>query len=1053
MRLSAQRKSLNSISLASSLAGASVFTLCIGLAPGQAHATPACGVATANSNSGTDFVVSGSVTQTCTVNANDTLTVQNAGSIATTVGHGVNSTGGATSVVNDGLISASEASARAFANSGAFGTFINTGTLQGLSGAAALANIGTITLFDNSGGTITSLITSVNNAGTMTLTNNGGVIDNTSNSGGAINSTGILHLDNTNGLIEAVNGGALAISAGTINNTNGIIRAQDASAMELKGPLSGSLINIGGLFTSANSEETDGTVEISNDVGSVTITGGTIINTNNTESSVSAVAITSDQTGVITFDGVNIIADGTGVAQGYGIYLYEVDATINLTSTTLVRGNIYEYCCESMNIITSGTIIGDIVGGSHADSVTVNGGSITGTLFLDRGNDAFTLNAGTVNGDVNMGSGNDTATINGGTLNGTLNLEAMNVGVIGFNGVFAPIPITNNDTVTLNGGTVNGNIELGSGDDTFTYNGGILNGNVDFGDGVNTFNVNAVFATDGRLFTTDSFEATNLYVGSSGDFTINDAIDLQLGSIYVADGGRLYVAGANVTTIGGLSNAGTVQIGVGRSLNAGVLDNTVAGHLIFDTAGVANVMHTGSIQLVESAADLSMQTVGVNFTGGALAMPSRSLIASGTSPAVLSSAPVTDNSFLYDFGLEIDGTSPNDIYLTLTRATTVEEAATTPNNAGAGKVIVDGLGGSTDPVINQIQARLSNASNQEQFNEILEATTPTADSGNQVAAVGMTGAMFDLADGQLAMVNTGSPSGVAGGNSLTGLHFWGQGFGAKADQGFRGGIDGYDAQVRGVAMGVDTRELRKDTVVGLSLGIANTDVGSRNANRTSTNVDSYQLMAYGNQELGSDIFLTGMAVAGWNRNDQTRHNVGGIGGLDADADYDSWVGGVRGSIGRNFRYGPDAPGGGSFLLTPQLFSEYVHFGRDGYTETGAGGADLTIGDAKQDILNFGVSLQAEWTYIMEGGRKVMPDVHVAYKYDVIGDQTDTTASFAAGGATFSSQGVDPARSTFVLGAGLKLFDTSGWDFTTNYDYSFKDDYKAHSGFVRAAYQF
>ena len=214
---------------------------------------------------------------------------------------------------------------------------------------------------------------------------------------------------------------------------------------------------------------------------------------------------------------------------------------------------------------------------------------------------------------------------------------------------------------------------------------------------------------------------------------------------------------------------------------------------------------------------------------------------------------------------------------------TIEEASTSPNNAEAGKVILNDLAGSTDPVINQIQANLNHASSQTEFNEILEATTPTADSGNQVAAVGMTGAMFDLADGQLAMVNTGNPSGVAGGNSLTGLHFWGQGFGAKADQGFRDSIDGYDAQVRGVAMGVDTRDLHKDTVVGLSLGFANTDVGSRNANRTSTDVDSYQLMAYGNQELGGDIFLTGMAVAGWNRNDQTRHDVGGIAGLDAEA--------------------------------------------------------------------------------------------------------------------------------------------------------------------------
>lgn len=142
-----------------------------------------------------------------------------------------------------------------------------------------------------------------------------------------------------------------------------------------------------------------------------------------------------------------------------------------------------------------------------------------------------------------------------------------------------------------------------------------------------------------------------------------------------------------------------------------------------------------------------------------------------------------------------------------------------------------------------------------------------------------------------------------------------------------------------------------------------------------------------------------------------------------------------------------------FRRQRQLFSEFVRFTRDGYDETGAGGANLSVGDARQTIWNFGISVQAAWTYVMADGGKLKPDVHVSYKYDVMDDRADSTASFFAGGSTIESQGVDPANSVFGIGVGVKFYDVSGWDFTANYDFTFKDAYEAHSAFLRAAYEF
>lgn len=1001
-----------------SFASAATIVFWLSLSATSANGAPGCGgSSTPNGNAGLDYVISGAETHTCTLTTSDTLVVQNGGSIVTggNDGNAVESVNTPTSVVNNGLISASEDFMAGVNNSGILPSFVNTGTIQGVGNTTAFDNSGTVILLSNNGGTITSGGTAINNSGMLGIANNGGEIEST-NTGNAIFSSiaGTLHLNNTNGLITSQNHHEALRIVGdgtTINNTNGIIQAQTGSAISISGPMAAPFINTGGLLTSASDDDSEGTLDFQDDMGNLTIVGGTIINTDSASNDRLAVSFNHDQTGVVTFDGVTIIADGTGVAQGYAIYIYEYDGNISLTSTTLVRGQIYQSCCGTLNLTTSGTIIGNITTEDEADSITVNDGSITGNIAMLNDDDVFKLNGGTVTGNVDMGSGDDTFEINGGRLNG--------------------------------------NAMLGSGNDLFSYTGGILNGNVDFGNGVNELFVNAVWEPT-STFTTNGAGATKLHIGSSGHFIVNNPLNLQSGMIEVDAGGMLHLKGANINGAG-FTNAGATRFGVGRSVSVGVFDNTSTGLLIFDTRAVNNVMKTGFIQTSEGPGDLSKQTVQVNYLGGMMTKPNRSLIFDSTGTAVVPAAKVTDNSFFYDFAVQVDPNNPHDLYLVLTNAKTIEDVTSSPVNAKTANVLLNDLAGTTDPVIQQIQQKLNNVSSAEEFNQIIESTKQTVDQGNQVAAVGMTGAMFDLADGQLAMVNTGD-TGVSGGNTLTGLHFWGQGFGGWADQDLRKGAPGYEANVRGMALGVDTRNFDPQTLVGLSLGFANTDVRSDNSNATRTDVESYQLMAYGNHELGGDAFLTGMALYGWNRNEQTRFNVGGIAGTNGFGEYDSWVGGLRSSVGRNFHL-PTYDARAIFLLTPQLFSEYVHFNRDRYTETGAGGAGIIAGDASQTIWNLGLSLQAEWTFVTENGGRLKPDIHATYKHDMLGEAADTTSTFVAGGSTIAIEAVNPAKSAFGIGVGLKFYDTSGWDFAAAYDYTFKDEYEAHSAYLRAAYEF
>ena len=225
------------------------------------------------------------------------------------------------------------------------------------------------------------------------------------------------------------------------------------------------------------------------------------------------------------------------------------------------------------------------------------------------------------------------------------------------------------------------------------------------------------------------------------------------------------------------------------------------------------------------------------------------------------------------------------------------------------------------------------------------------------------------------------------------------------------------------------------------------------ANATDTNVSTYQGTLYGNHAFGdSNYFIGGMGAFGFDRNQATRHDVGGIAGLPAHADYDSWQGAGRLEAGKNFYMGGALQG---LAFTPSLTANYLHYSADGYTETGANGADLTVGRQAENTLQLGIGGRLQYLLkSADSGVIVKPDIHASYQYDVLDkDHVDTTASLAAGGGTFTTNGLNPSNATVTVGTGLKIYDAGPWDFSASADYTAKADYNAYSGTIRVGYKF
>jgi len=287
-------------------------------------------------------------------------------------------------------------------------------------------------------------------------------------------------------------------------------------------------------------------------------------------------------------------------------------------------------------------------------------------------------------------------------------------------------------------------------------------------------------------------------------------------------------------------------------------------------------------------------------------------------------------------------------------------------------------------------------------------------------------------------------AGVAG----KGMSLWVQGFGQAAKQGRRNGDEGYKSDTFGGAAGFDTTGVIGDGVLGIAFSYGKANINAKNVTMTGTDIGSYGISLYSNYHIaGSKVFLNTQLGYGYNDISNDRHNAGGL-GVTAHADYASDQ--ATGKIALGYDYVTP----GLILITPSISTTYTYLSTDAYTETGAGGANLSVASDRSQTLNLGFDVNASWRLMSFEGNKVLkPALRIGYAYDAIGDAIATTATFTGGGPAFTTRGPAPARSTLNAGAGLTYLSGSDWSLSINYNYEYKDAFSAHSGTLRSTVSF
>jgi len=857
------------------------------------------------------------------------------------------------------------------------------------------------------------------------------------------NKTLTINSTNGTGTVSGGNSGAgiaLEVVSGAVGNT--ITNAATIGGAAHTGA---------GISLDANtaSVSNSGTVQSSTGNGVSVLTGRTLTGLTNTGTITSATGAAVNVAGTITTI-TNSVAGTQGIrATGSTGVAVNVAAGGNLDTVTNTGGLI-----TSAN--TSTTTSGTVVLGADVAGVTLTGGTIsntttgnvltinadqTGTIASSstlssnggnairfQGTSGSFTNTGTVTGNISSSAVSKVQTITnstGGTITGDITLD------------------DGDDVVNLNGGTITGAISLGAANDTFTYANAAsatgLVGTIDFGSGTNILNVNESMTTGGAITTTVG-NTTAATVATGKTFTVAHDVDLADGTF---------------------TNNGTVTINAGKSVAADADIVSGTGKYIFQVANATAANGTGGsnglLNLsggvaqsgIDSASDLQVDVASAAaLSDGANIRIVRGGAAETTD---FTGTAVTDNSYLFNFlvrngndtGVTFTGATVNDIVLEVDR---VGATSTTSATAKTIDPVLANIGTSGDATFDVIQNRVAAATSEAGYNAILEALGPQINNAAPQATAQTVGLVTDLVTGRLT-----SNRDASSGSETLENRMWVQGLGNTAEQGTRNGVKGYDTDTYGVAVGVDGIVLDGvfpgATTAGMALSYANTSVNSKDINSTDSDIDGYQLTLYGDQDFGEGTFIEGVATYGWNSVDSNRHDVGGISGLQANAQFDAKTYGLHGGLGHSFGFANTAS------LTPKAYAEYLVYDADTYTETGAGSANLTVDTTATKQMNLGLALELANKYTMADGALLKPRATIGYKHDVKGDSVSQNATFAAGGGAFVANGTEIDSDTLSAGIGLDYYSAGSFQLTMDYDYDSKDAYDSHTGIARASHRF
>uniref|UniRef100_B0T4N4 Outer membrane autotransporter barrel domain protein n=1 Tax=Caulobacter sp. (strain K31) TaxID=366602 RepID=B0T4N4_CAUSK len=867
-----------------------------------------------------------------------------------------------------------------------------------------VASTGSLASLTNSG-TLSGSIAALYNAGTL------GVIANTGVIAGNIENVAAQDLIFTGGAGPSIGAPTtFAGKSGSVAMTSMIAGDIETSPMRALAAPSAAASGVGTLTGFGGGRGT-----ITNTGGDVVFAAGNLLL--NDDIVVTGHGVSNTGAALTLANSANITGDYSQTAGS--LNLASGQKLIVSGAASLTGGTVSTSLSATANYLagsTAGTLVQGGVGSSYAGVVVttgttpglaLSGGTSGANLVVTAGNNyvgaslAGLSNTGSLTADypVYVASTGSLASLNNsGTLSGAV-AALYNAGTLG---------------TIANTGVIAGNIENLSSTDLRIAGGsgasfGTLTGYAASSQGaINNLSSNVVLT--GNILLNDTL---NL-----GDHTLiaNDAT-LQLNSItrvngnYSQSGGMLLIGVTSTTAYGQLQVSGTASL-------TGATVKLVA-------LGTGTISAGGAYTVVKATGGLTYSNLTSSVSG-----------LEGAFSSVASEGAT-------------------GLVLTIDRAvqpTRFAAAGAAAGGAGVGTgmaldAIADAGGALAAPVITDVLMPLAILSSADQQRGVIQLSP--SQLAPQVVAVAMSPALNAITRHQDAlMANAGGPASCALTSDVPSQNgvVWGQFLFNSSKRDVAAGATSYDATNYGVVVGADVVNTA-NLVVGGALNWTKTAADGRaELAGSTTRISSVQASGYFTWRPGDarspGLSMSGQFGVGYNAYRQ--HRQIDFLGRTASASFDG-----RQYLGQ-LRAGYTIPLADAISVTPFASVRAVHLKNDGYTESGAGAANLQVGRLTVDSVSHEIGIQGGATLDTAAGR-ISPSLKIGWVHNY--DNGPIPLNAALGGVAFSSSSARVARDGATVNAGVSFVQNERLRVGVQYDGELRRAFQSHSATVELRYRF
>jgi len=582
---------------------------------------------------------------------------------------------------------------------------------------------------------------------------------------------------------------------------------------------------------------------------------------------------------------------------------------------------------------------------------------------------------------------------------------------------------------------IDGAILMGTGATLNLSSGAIVNATIN-GDSA----ANELITTSGAVIFANQVGTSD----SINQITINSGSDARfrgdIGASTISFAGDIYldkIGGNHVTgnMIG--SGSGMLALGTGNNVLSGNLTLASGNALGVTVAGPSSV---GNIIVSGTASLDANTTLHLTATGNPTRGASYTILSGGTGSTI---NKISDaNIFINDVATTLFGNlrfdtsvSGNDLLLNV-YGISAEGIAKNSGESNA----YDAIFNATSPSgnLSALQTYLNDSDVSDAAkSQALNSSTPQVDnSANRVS--------FNSANHSLKMTSQrlNALNGVSSGDGMNSKSAWAQVFGAAIHQGNSSGINGYKAGSFGFAGGFD-HEIGSDMIGGISFSYANSDIKS-NDNLKKTRVNSYQLNLYACKDF-EKFFLNGMIGYALSKYDSNRAIP--VVGAAARANYSGHTYIARAELGKNIALKNEV------IFTPTLAITAAKNSIDNYNESGAGTLNLDVVNHSTNFFEARAGAKLGKNFTLKNGKKIHPIIFTSYGYDFAGNRQHSSARFVGQSASFDSSAANIAQGSWIIGTGVKFFQSDFFSLNLDYAFEQRSQYHAHYGSLKAKYEF